>query len=228
VGENLHQTIRLQHRTGATVRAEGELADVVLDARLLQLFLGLTDGSDLGARVDDARNDVVVHMASLTGDDLGNGNAFFLSLVREHRAGNHVADGVDARHVSAQMSVDLHAAALINLDTGFLKTQTCRVGLAARGHQNNVCFDGFAITALCRLEADGSAVLAALNGRDLRAELEGEALLGEQALELLGDLAVHAAEDIVEVFDNRHFSAEACPDRTELEANDTAANDDEL
>ena len=56
--------------------------------------------------------------------------------------------------------------------------------------------------------------------------MEVQALLGKQALALLGDFAVHAAEDGVEIFDDRDLGAEARPDRTEFQADDAAAYDD--
>ena len=62
---------------------------------------------------------------------------------------------------------------------------------------------------------------------DLGAELELEALLPEDALELLGDLAVHAGQDAVEILDHRHLGAEAAPHRAELQADHAGADDDE-
>ena len=59
-------------------------------------------------------------------------------------------------------------------------------------------------------------------------ELELEALLFENALELLGDLAIHARQDAVEIFDHRDLGAEAAPDRAEFEADDAGADDDQF
>ena len=101
VGEDFHETVGVQHGAGAAVRREREFPDLVVDAGLLQLFLGLADRGDFGAGVDDARDDVVVHMAGLAGDDLGHRDALVLGLVREHRPGDHVADRIDARHIGS-------------------------------------------------------------------------------------------------------------------------------
>ena len=60
------------------------------------------------------------------------------------------------------------------------------------------------------------------------AEVELETLLLQQALELLGDFAVHARQDAVEEFDDRHFGAEPPPDRAEFEADDAGADDEQL
>ena len=53
-----------------------------------------------------------------------------------------------------------------------------------------------------RLEGQLDAGLAGLGGGDLRAKLEGHALLGQAALEGLGGFLVHAGADAVEVFDD--------------------------
>jgi hypothetical protein len=86
IGQDLHEAIGLLVGLGAAVRRERELADLVGDAGGLQLLLGLADGGDFRLRVDDARNDVVVHVAGLAGEDFGNRDALVLGLVREHRA----------------------------------------------------------------------------------------------------------------------------------------------
>ena len=58
--------------------------------------------------------------------------------------------------------------------------------------------------------------------------MELEALLLEQTLELLGDLAVHARQDAIEEFDDDDFGAQPTPDRAELKADDAGADDDQL
>ena len=61
-----------------------------------------TDG-DFGAGVDDAGNDVVVHVARLARQDFGERDALVLGLVGEHRPAHHVADRVDALDVGLEM-----------------------------------------------------------------------------------------------------------------------------
>ncbi len=99
--EDLHETVGRQHGARAAVGCEGELADLVGDACSLQLFLGLADGGDFRLGVDDARDDVVVHMAVLAGEDFGQRDAFVFGLVGQHRPLHHVADRVDAGNVGA-------------------------------------------------------------------------------------------------------------------------------
>ena len=90
------EAVGVAHRAGAAVGGERELADLVGDARGLQLFLGFADAGDFRAGVDDAGDDVVVHVARLAGEDFGERDAFVLGLVGEHRPAHDVADRVDA------------------------------------------------------------------------------------------------------------------------------------
>jgi hypothetical protein len=96
-------------------------------AGLLQLLLGLADGRDFGAGVNDARDDVIVHMAMLTGDDLGYRDAFVLGLVRQHRPGDDIANGVDAWHIGAVLVISLDFTA-VGLDAKNIQAQAIRVG----------------------------------------------------------------------------------------------------
>jgi hypothetical protein len=52
-------------------------------------------------------------------------------------------------------------------------------------------------------------------------------LLGQRALESLGGLGVHARRDAVEELDHGHLGAQAAPHRTELQADDAGADDDQ-
>ena len=99
-------------RAAARIGGEGILADLVGNARGLQLFLGLADPGHLGLGVDDRRHEIPVHVALLAGERLDAGDAVLARLVRQHRPVDHVADGVDAGHGGLEMRVDGDAAAL--------------------------------------------------------------------------------------------------------------------
>ena len=99
IGEDLHEAVGDVVGLGAAVGGERELADLVGDAGGLQFLFRLADARQLRRRVDDIGNDAVVHVPGLPGEDLGDRDALVLGLVRQHRPVDHVADGVDARHV---------------------------------------------------------------------------------------------------------------------------------
>ena len=84
-----------------------------------ELFLGLADGGDLREGVDDIRDDVVVHVPGLAGEDLGHGDAFILGLVREHRAAIDIADGEDAGDAGLEVAVDDDAFPVVELHADF-------------------------------------------------------------------------------------------------------------
>ena len=77
-------------------------------------------------------------MPGLAGEDFGHRDALILALVRQHRAGDHVADRIDAGHVGGEMRVGLHPAALVQRDTGRVQTQPLRERTAADRQQHDV------------------------------------------------------------------------------------------
>src|SRR3546814_2191812 len=64
--------------------------------------------------------------------------------------------------------------------------------------------------------------------RDLGAELVLEALLLEDLVGFLADFAVHAGQDLVEIFDHRDLGADAPPYRAQFQADDAAADHDQM
>jgi hypothetical protein len=69
-------------------------------------------------------------VAGAPGEDLGDRHPFILGLVRQHRPGNHVADGVDAGDVGGEMRVRENAAFVVLLHAGVLQAEPLRVGHA--------------------------------------------------------------------------------------------------
>ena len=105
-----------RHAVDGVLPVRGDVGD----AGAFQFLLGFADRGDFGAGVNDVRDHVVVHVPGLTGNDLGSGDAFIFGFVREHRPGDHIANGVDAFYRCREMRIDLHTAAIVEGDTGFL------------------------------------------------------------------------------------------------------------
>src|SRR5258708_34416615 len=68
-------------------------------------------------------DNVMVHVPGLAGDNFRDRDTLVLGLVREHRARDHVADGLDALHIGRKMRVDLDAAVIIYRDACFLQPE---------------------------------------------------------------------------------------------------------
>ena len=81
-------------------------------------------------------------MPGLAGDILGDRDALVLGLVREHRAGDDVADRPDAGDLGAEFVVGLDLAALVGLEPGLVEREAVGVGLAADRDEDDVGFDG--------------------------------------------------------------------------------------
>ncbi len=229
VGDNLDEAFSVVVGARAGVGHEGELADPVRDAVLLQVVLGAANGRDLGVGVDDARDGGVVDVAVLAGHDLDSSNALLLGLVGEHRAGNNVADGVDARHVALEVGVNLDLAALGG-DAQSLEAETLGVGATAGGDEDAVSSElRLLVGVVDGGKVDGHHAVGALHGGlDALGEDKVELLLGENLLEGGGDFRVEAGGDAVVVLDDRNLAAEALVHGAELETNDTSTNNGEL
>ena len=101
-----------------------------------------------------------------------------------------------------------------------------RDGATADGDEDVVAFDALGLSVL--LDVDEDAGLGATAAGDARAGANVEALLAEDAVRLFHDVVVHAREDGGQQLDDGDLGAEPLPDRSELEADDAAADDDEV
>ncbi len=123
------------------------------------------------------------------------------------------------------MGVDLHPAAIVERDTGFLQAEALSVGNAADRDQHHVGLQLFRSSPRGRLDLRDQGFARGVNGGDLGAELERKALLFENALELLGDLGVIARQDAVEKFHHGDLRAEPVPHRAEFKPDHAGADD---
>ena len=111
VDDHLHKALGLEHRLGAGIAHEGEFANLIGAAFFLQLLLGLADIGDLGGGIDHTGDHIVIHMAIFAGKDLGHGHALILGLMGKHRAGNRIADRIDAGDIGLPVAIGFHRAA---------------------------------------------------------------------------------------------------------------------
>src|SRR6266849_5796363 len=106
IGNHLDEALHFIQTARPRVGGEGEFADANVPAALAGLFLGQTNGGNLGRGVNDTGDGVVVHVGFLAGEAFGEGNALFLGFMGEHGAGDQVANGEDAGHVGLEILVD--------------------------------------------------------------------------------------------------------------------------
>ena len=170
-------------------------------------------------RVDDSRDRVVVDVAVPRDHALDASDAFFLGLVGQHRAPDHVADRIDAFDRGGEVIVDRDASSFIGCEPDGIESETVGVRHTPDGDQHAVALDGVGAVAF-----DRHAVPFDPRADDLAAQLEHHALLPENLVGFLRRLGVHAGQDAVEVFEHRHLRAEPEPYRTHLEA-DVARSD---
>ena len=217
----------MAHRACTTVGCEGEFTGLVGNARGLQFFFGFADGSNFRLRVNDARNDIVIHVAMLARENFSHSHAFIFRLMREHRATHNVANGVNASNIGRKMIVDDHAPAIHRNACSF-QTEIIGVRTTTRRHQHNIGFERNSCTARNRFERHSAALALLLDLGDFGREIESKALLFKNALELLGDFIVHARQNAVEIFNDNNFRAQTTPDRAHFKTNHAPADDNHL
>src|SRR5205085_8114892 len=112
VGNELYHAFDIFIGKGAAISTKRKLPNSHLHPFFFRLIFGNADAGQLRVSVNDAWDRVVIYVAGFSGNDLNAGNAFILSLVREHRAGNDVANGVDSFDIRPKMLVDLDPLSL--------------------------------------------------------------------------------------------------------------------
>lgn len=212
ISNEFDDTLGVEVGLGARVGAEGESADVVLDAGGLDLGLVLADPGNLGVGVHDAGDGSVVDMAVALLDVLDNGNSLLLGLVSQHGAEGNVTNDADVGDLGAVLLVNDEAAALILVDADVLNVQTLGVGATADGDQDDISIQGLLLATLGRLDAQGDERTAVVTLGDLGVGLELDALLSQDLLGLLGDLSVHTrTADLAEELNDGDLSTETRP-----------------
>ena len=154
------------------------------------------------------------------------GDPFLLGLVREHRAGDDVADRVDAFDVGAEMFVHLDPLLFVELDADFLRADSFGERSAADRDQHFVGFE-FQFFAAFGRGGDRAAVLD-LHRADFGFEMKRHSLRGERALQQIRQFEIETERDARQKFQHRHFRAEPAPNRAELETDRARADDEKF
>ena len=119
-------------------------ADLVGHVLVGQLLLGLADEADLGNGVDAVGIKAGVGGRRAIVEGVGRGDAALLHRDRgQRRKADHVADGVDVRHLGLVVLVDGDAAALVGFKAGGGQVEFVDVALAADGVEQRVAGDFF-------------------------------------------------------------------------------------
>ena len=134
---------------------------------------------------------------------------------------------VDAGDGGLPAGVDLDLAARAEDDAELVEAEALGVGAAAGGDEDHVGVERLLAVVLAELVGDAGGAVGGLGALDGGAEDDLQALLGQQALQGLADLEVHAGGDLVEELEDGDLAAEAGIDRAELEADDAGADDGE-
>ncbi len=219
-------TLGLMHRLGAGIGHEVELANLDLATLSLERILSRANGGHFRSGVNHTGNDAVVHVAMLARNRVGDGHAFVFGLVGQHRAFDHVTNGVDARHVGGPMGIGCDLAALGQFHTQRVQTQTFGIRLTAGCNQHNIRVNDFFVAALLGLVFHLGFGLGGINALNRRTHDKVQTLLFEDLFEGALNVFVHAGADRVHIFNHGHLGAQARINRAQLKADDARADHD--
>ena len=224
-GQDLDEAVAGTGDMGAGIGGEGELAEAVFDTGLLERVLGLAHRRRLGVGVDHRGDRVGVDVAGLAGHDLDRDHGLVLGLVRQHGAGNHVADGEDCGHAGPESLIHRDAALVVAPHPDLIQPETGGIGPPPDGDQHHLAFEGRGRAARRRFHVKRHIGAVGHGARHLGAEPEFDSLPGQCALHVPGDVGVHAGHDAVEELDHRDGGTEPAPHRAQLEPDIAAADD---
>src|SRR5690554_3376252 len=158
-------------------------------------------------------------------------NTLVFGEVGEHRAGDDVADGIDAFDRGFVVAVDLDKAARVGLQTDILQPEPFGIRPAPDRHHELAALKrlGRALFAVARLIGNRDRLAIDFRAGDFRVHDEVKPLFLEDILGLLHDFGVGApAQDLGQILDDRDLGAQARPHRAQLQADDARADDDEV
>src|SRR5262249_7885320 len=132
VGDHFDEALVMTQNGRAAIAREGEAADLHLVPLLARLRFRQTDAADAWLRISRAGNAHAIDRHGRLARDVRHcDHAFARGHVSElRRAGDHVADRVNARLVGLLLRVDLDESA-VQLDLGVLQADIIGVRLAA-------------------------------------------------------------------------------------------------
>ena len=171
---------------------------------------------DLGVGEDHGRHRQRLEGGGLIADGVDRDGGLVARLVREHRLAGDIADGEDVGLGGAALEVGFDETALVDQRAGLLQSQSGAVGAASGGDQYAVV--GFrALHAVGAAQHRADAVGGFLDRGHGRFELNRVEVGPQAALEHRDELAIDAAEQLRQQFDNGDARAERGVDRAELE-----------
>jgi len=95
IGQNLNATCGVANAARTAIGLERKNAFAVFNAGFFELLFRFADGGNFGFGIHNAGNGVVIDMAVASDKMLDSGHAFFGRFVRQHRAGNDIANRKD-------------------------------------------------------------------------------------------------------------------------------------
>ena len=208
-------------RLGSRDRRRGDLGHPDVPSGRAGLALAHSDAPELGGREDRPRDEAALRRGVLAGEEVAQHPEIVPRGMRELRRSRDVARGVDAGRRRLEAGIDLDEAALGQLDPRRLQAQAFCDGSAPQGNEEARSRN------LAGGRADDDSLAARGHAHRALAGAHRHALRGEVGRHLFGDVRVLPGKNALPALDEGHVRPEGRHHRGRLDADDSAAEDDE-
>src|SRR5918996_2336266 len=137
-----------------------------------------------------------------------------------------IAQGVDARHIGAELIIHPDVTALIDGDACVFQTEVTRVRHPAHGEKHVRADD--CLVAAAAIDIDGYLVATFFQGDAFSARADMDAFVFEYCPDGFGHVFVFTLNQARPHLDDRDLAAKAAVHLSELQTNIAAANDDQM
>ena len=206
---------------GAAIAHKRKLTNLIGATAVFQRILGHADIGHFGVGVNHARDHVIIHMSVFAGDHLGGCHAFIFGFMRQHRAVDCIADGIDAGDVGPPMAVGFDLATVAHLDAQFGQSKPVCKGFAPCSDQNDIGIQLVLAVVFAQFITDFGFGLQAFNTLHRRAHDKAHTLLFQNSLKGFLHLGVHPRGDRVEKFYYGDLGAETGIDTAQFQTDHT-------
>src|SRR5690554_1231435 len=222
VSNDLNEACRVIGSHGTTAGSKREHPNVDRNAFCLELLLSLADAGNFRMGIDNTRNQVIVDLRLLSCNALGNHDAFFGCLMCQHRATHHITNGVDTRYAGGTLVIDIDKTAFVQIDAAISCQQVVGFGTTAYG--NNQLVKSLLLLAVSVSKGNGDFLALDFTAGQARTQADIQSLPGQGFLCFFGNLFVNGRQELVLGLDHCNFGAQARPDGTQFQTNNTSAN----
>ena len=224
VSQNLDTPLGSTNRLGSAVRQKGEHPFFVGCSRVFQLFFRFSHARNLGVRVNNPRNRVIIDMAIFARQSFGTSDTLFFGFVCQHGTWDTISHSINSRNRSLKtVGINRDKPTLISGNIQIFQPQIVRIRESTDRKQHPIALDW-----RLSITFDNTPPTHHTGRCHTHPQAKIETLLLQDFLGLGRNLSIHAGEDSVQIFQDGHLGAQPSPNTAEFKSNDTGSDHDQV